>query len=253
MANNLLKSKIFLFFLQSFLSNFTPTFFFFPGIMSLIIFSVLGVVFAFLGLGAFILSLICLLPVNIYNAILSSIKLSHAIPLLNKTMLPLVFFGGNIVVALVSVALFYMITRKRQQAKDIMNGKTDNVRRGTTPSNQISNHNVFSHHKHSLMNGYTYTYVAVAVVWALVGSFLLFTLVSNHTENVNDGDKEGISEEDKQLMLIIEAIRAQVSHLWINILTLAVAACTMGFASLFFILGRKRNHPETKYLLTSDV
>lgn len=224
--------------------------------MSLIIFSVLGVVFAFFGLGVFILSLICLLPVNIYNAILSSIKLSHAIPLVNKTMLPLVFFGGNIVVALISIALFYMITRKRQQAKDIMNGKTDNVRRGTTPGNQISNHNVFSHHKHSLMNGYTYAYVAVAVVWALVGSFLLYTLVSNHTENnVKDGDKESdsVGEEEKQLLFIIEAIRAQVSRLWINLMTMAVAGCTMGFASLFFILGRKRKNPETKYLLTSDV
>lgn len=137
--------------------------------MALVVFSVLGVVFAFLGLGVFLLALISLLPVNIYIAIMSSIRLSYAIPLVDKSIIPTLIFGGNILIALISAALFYMITRKQKEAKDIMNGKTDNNRRGTTASNQISNHNVFSHHKHSIMNVYTYSYVTIDVIWALVG------------------------------------------------------------------------------------
>ncbi|KAL0574285.1 hypothetical protein ABG067_009135, partial [Albugo candida] len=98
---------------------------------------------------------------------MSSIKLSTSIPLLHKSIIPTLIFGGNIAIALTSLGLFYMITRKQKQAKDIMNGKTD-AKRGTTPNNQTSGHNIFSHHKHSIMNGYTYAYVAIDVIWALL-------------------------------------------------------------------------------------
>lgn len=93
-------------------------------------------------------------------------------------MIPAVFFVGNILVALISLGLFYIITRKEQKKGG--DGKTDNVAGGGTASkksavnsNQISNHNVFSHHKHSLMNGYTYSYVAISIVWALIGKRIL--------------------------------------------------------------------------------
>lgn len=135
--------------------------------MVLTIFSVLGVVCAFLGLGVFLISMICLLPVNLYNAILSCIKLKHAIPLLDTSMIPTLFFGGNILIAFISVCLFYKITRKEQKRKNEESGKTDN--RGTTSNNSISDHSVFSHHQHSLMNGYTYSYVMIDIIWACLG------------------------------------------------------------------------------------
>jgi hypothetical protein len=141
--------------------------------MAIAIFSILGVVCAFLGLGVFLLSMISLLPVNLYNAVMSCIKLQHAIPVLSKSVIPTLFFVGNILIALVSAGLFYMITRTQQRKND---GKTDNGAGGSTTSkkspvgnDQTSNHNVFSHHKHSLMNGYTYAYVSIDVIWALIG------------------------------------------------------------------------------------
>lgn len=139
--------------------------------MSLTIISVLGVVCAFLGLGVCLISMICLLPINIYNAILSGIKLKHAIPLLDTSMIPTLFFGGNILLALISACLFYKITRKEQKRKNEENGKTDI--RGTTSGNSLSSHSVFNHHKHSLLNGYTYSYVLINVMWACVGKFNL--------------------------------------------------------------------------------
>lgn len=135
--------------------------------MSLTLFSVFGVVCAFLGLGVFLLTMVCLLPVNIYNAILSCIKIKHAIPLMDITMIPTLFFIGNMVLALISFGLFYKITRKEQKRKNEENGKMDG--RGTTSNNSISHHSVFSHHKHSLMNGYTYTYVLIDLLWACAG------------------------------------------------------------------------------------
>jgi hypothetical protein len=72
-------------------------------------------------------------------------------------------------------------------------------------------------------------------------------LVSNGTEN-NDGSND---PGEKKLLLVIEAMRSQVSIIYINIMVLAAAACTMGVSSLFFILGRKKiSHEEARPLFS---
>ena len=137
--------------------------------MSLVIFSVIGVLFAFLGLGVFLLSLISLLPVNVYHAIMSMTVLHKATSLMDRSIIPVTYVGFDITVALISMGLFYMITRKRKEIKDKMNGKTDINRRGTTPTGQISKHNMLNHHQHGLLNGYTYTFIALNTIWLIIG------------------------------------------------------------------------------------
>lgn len=139
------------------------------------IFSVLGVVCAFLGLGVFLLSMICLLPINIYNAIISCMKLKHAMRVLDTSMLPTLFFSGSILMSLVSLCLFYKITRNEREKKHQAYGKTADSR-ATTEYNQTSHHNPFSHHKHSLLNVYTYSFVVINAIWVCTGKFLFCLL-----------------------------------------------------------------------------
>ncbi|KAI9362252.1 hypothetical protein BD770DRAFT_382246 [Pilaira anomala] len=201
----------------------------------LTIFSVLGVVCAFLGLCVFLISMICLLPVNLYNAILSCIKLKQSIPLLDTSITPTLFFCGNILIALISLVLFCQITKREQQRKSKEYIRSiDEESRATTSYNQTSNHNPFSHHKHSLLNGYTYSFIAINAIWACIGSFILHTLVS-----------------DDDTKLLVDAIKSQVSLLRLNIYVLTIAACTMGISSIFFLFGKKKKSNESTPLFAS--
>ncbi|KAI9248946.1 hypothetical protein EDC94DRAFT_624469 [Helicostylum pulchrum] len=197
------------------------------------IFSVLGVVCAFLGLGVFLLSMICLLPVNIYNAIISCIKLQHAIPLLDTSMIPALFFSGSILMSLISLCLFYKITKNEREKKRQAYGKTADYR-ATTSYNQTSHHNPFSHHKHSLLNTYTYSFVVINAMWVCTGSFLLHTLVS-----------------DDSTEKVVEIIRSQVYLLRVNMIVLTVAAFAMCVSSLFFAMGKSKPSPESTPFFSS--
>ncbi|KAG2231816.1 hypothetical protein BDF21DRAFT_492531 [Thamnidium elegans] len=197
------------------------------------IFSVLGVVCAFLGLSVFLLSMICLLPVNIYNAIISCMKLKHAIPLLDTSIIPTLFFGGSILMSIISLCLFYKITEKEQVRKSQAYGKTADYR-ATTPYNQTSHHNPFSHHKHSLLNNYTYSFVVINAMWVCTGSFLLHTLVSDDTTE-----------------RVMEIIRSQVYLLRLNMIVLSVAASAMCVSSLFFAIGKSKKSTESTPLFSA--
>lgn len=52
-------------------------------------------------------------------------------------------------------------------------------------------------------------------------------------------------EEKKIAIYILEAMKSQMSILWINLIVLGASACVMGLSSLFFILGRKKRNTKT--------
>jgi hypothetical protein len=51
-------------------------------------------------------------------------------------------------------------------------------------------------------------------------------------------------EEKKVAIYILEAMKSQMSILWINLMVLASSACVMGLSSLFFLLGRKKRNEK---------
>jgi hypothetical protein len=51
-------------------------------------------------------------------------------------------------------------------------------------------------------------------------------------------------EEKKVAIYILEAMKSQMSILWINLIVLGSSACVMGLSSLFFVLGRKKRNEK---------
>lgn len=141
--------------------------------MKVTIFSIIGVVCAFSGLGVFLISAIALLPVSIYNAIRACFMLNETIPLLEKETIPTIFFGTTIGVALVSSGLFFMMTRigkkdGKTEGQVSFYGSTSNSGQTTISSN--ADGDVLNKHRHQLLNGYTINYILIAIAWACVGN-----------------------------------------------------------------------------------
>lgn len=143
--------------------------------MTIGICSVLGVILAFSGLAVFLISLISLLPVNIYNAIRSCLVLKHAIAISDHDKTPAVFFSVTILLALVSLGLFIIMTHKSK-------GKTERQEPtygSTTNSGANSNKNsntkpsVIAKHKHRVVNIYSISYVVIDVIWLAAGMFVV--------------------------------------------------------------------------------
>jgi hypothetical protein len=144
--------------------------------MSITIFSIIGVLCAFLGLAVFLISAIALLPVGLYNAIRACLMLNETIPLLEKETVPTIFFGTTIAVALVSSGLFFMMTRigkkdGKTEGCDSFYGSTSNSGQTISSNSNSSNADVSILHQHShrLLSGYTINYILIAVIWAVVG------------------------------------------------------------------------------------
>lgn len=139
--------------------------------MAIGICSVLGVILAFSGLAVFLVSLISLLPINIYNAIRSCLVLQKAVAISDSNLLPVLFFSGTILLALVSLGLFSIMTHKskgKTEHQDSTYGSTTNG--GNNNSN--TKPSVLAKHKHRVVNIYSVSYVVIDVIWLVAGMFV---------------------------------------------------------------------------------
>ncbi|GAN02082.1 hypothetical protein MAM1_0016d01522 [Mucor ambiguus] len=207
--------------------------------MTIGICSVLGVILAFSGLAVFLISLIALLPVNIYNAIRSCLVLKHAIAISDQNVMPVVFFSGTILVALVSLGLFMIMTHKSK-------GKTERQEStygSTTDSGASKNSNtkpsVLAKHKHRVVNIYSISYVVIDVIWVAAGIFLLHSMSkSNDSNQADDGD---IAESVRR------AIGSQIYITGVNLIVIASSVGAMAISSVFFYLGKKKSGSSKTY------
>ncbi|KAI9485917.1 MAG: hypothetical protein EXX96DRAFT_25025 [Benjaminiella poitrasii] len=211
--------------------------------MAVAIFSVIGVVCAFLGLSVFLISLISLLPVNIYNSTMAFFALRK---ILNSTLnvdsnIATLFFSGTILIAFVSSGLFYFMTTKKQEDNSTTISKTDMNYGSTDMSTQhsilkLSNTKpsvlAKQHRRHHLLNVYSISFVIINIVWGSIGYILLKKA------------KEALIEET-----VISTIHTQVFILWTNLFVLAVAVTSMELSSLFFFLGKKKGNPTYPALM----
>lgn len=144
--------------------------------MTIGICSVLGVLLAFSGLAVFLVSLIALLPVNIYNAIRSCLVLKHAIAISDQDVAPAVFLSGTILVALVSLGLFMVMTHKskgKTERQESTYGSTTNSGANNNNSkNSNTKPSVLAKHKHRVVNIYSISYVVIDVIWVAAGMFV---------------------------------------------------------------------------------
>lgn len=229
--------------------------------MAIGICSVLGVILAFSGLAVFLVSLIALLPINIYNAIRSCLVLKHAIAISDENLMPAIFLSATILVALVSLGLFMIMTHKSK-------GKTERQEStygSTTDSGANNNKNsntkpsVLAKHKHRVVNIYSITYVVIDIIWVAAGMFvfvkcnkkliqvqlkclgiLLLHSMSSSSDS-NQVDEGQIAESVKR------AIGSQVYIAGVNLIVIASGVGAMAVSSIFFYLGKKKSGSSKPY------
>ncbi|CAO3640744.1 unnamed protein product [Mucor fragilis] len=209
--------------------------------MAIGICSVLGVILAFSGLAVFLVSLIALLPINIYNAIRSCLVLKHAIAISDENLMPAIFLSATILVALVSLGLFMIMTHKSK-------GKTERQEStygSTTDSGANNNKNsntkpsVLAKHKHRVVNIYSITYVVIDIIWVAAGILLLHSMSSS--SDSNQVDEGQIAESVKR------AIGSQVYIAGVNLIVIASGVGAMAVSSIFFYLGKKKSGSSKPY------
>ena len=81
------------------------------------------------------------------------------------------------------------------------------------------------------------------------GSYLLHMLLNSQA----DADNQKDNTQEQQLEVVVRTIQSQVYVLKMNVLVLFAAAGTMGISSLLFMLGKKKDHSETRHLLSNNV
>ncbi|KAK4512705.1 uncharacterized protein ATC70_003410 [Mucor velutinosus] len=209
--------------------------------MAIGICSVLGVILAFSGLAVFLVSLIALLPVNIYNAIRSCLVLKHAIAISDHDAMPVVFLSGTIVVALVSLGLFMVMTHKSKGKTErhestygstADSGANNNKNSNTKPS-------VLAKHKHRVVNIYSISYVAIDAIWVAAGILLLHSM--SKSNNSNQVDEGHIAESIKR------AIGSQIYITGVTLIVIASSVGAMAVSSVFFYLGKNKSGSSKPY------
>ncbi|KAI8639488.1 hypothetical protein BD408DRAFT_421382 [Parasitella parasitica] len=135
--------------------------------MAIGICSVLGVVLAFSGLAVFLVSLISLLPVNIYNAIRSCLILKDAMAISDSSLQPVWFFSSTILLALVSLALFLIMTGRSQGKTEQSNTTYGSTANGSNAKNTNTKPSIMAKHRHRVINIYSISYVAIDVIWVV--------------------------------------------------------------------------------------
>ncbi|KAF1801223.1 hypothetical protein V8B55DRAFT_1389831 [Mucor lusitanicus] len=211
--------------------------------MTIGICSVLGVLLAFSGLAVFLVSLIALLPVNIYNAIRSCLVLKHAIAISDQDVAPAVFLSGTILVALVSLGLFMVMTHKskgKTERQESTYGSTTNSGANNNNSkNSNTKPSVLAKHKHRVVNIYSISYVVIDVIWVAAGILLLHSMSkSQDSSQVVD---EKIVESVKRV------IGSQIYITGVNLIVIASSVGAMAVSSIFFYLGKNKSGSSKPY------
>ncbi|KAL9559613.1 hypothetical protein MBANPS3_000319 [Mucor bainieri] len=210
--------------------------------MTIGICSVLGVVLAFSGLAVFLVSLISLLPINIYNAIRSCLVLKHAMAISDQNAMPVVFLSGTIVVALASLGLFMIMTHKskgKTERQESTYGSTTDSGANNNNKNSNTKPSVLAKHKHRVVNIYSISYVVIDIVWVAAGILLLHSMSKNNDSNQVD---DGHAAES-----IRRAIGSQIYITGVNLIVIASSVGAMAVSSIFFYLGKKKSGSSKTY------
>ncbi|CAO0801243.1 unnamed protein product [Mucor circinelloides] len=209
--------------------------------MTIGICSVLGVILAFSGLAVFLISLISLLPVNIYNAIRSCLVLKHAIAISDHDKTPAVFFSVTILLALVSLGLFIIMTHKSKGKTERQEPTYGSTTNSGTNNNKNSNTkpSVIAKHKHRVVNIYSISYVVIDVIWLAAGALLLHSM-----SNSSDSDQV---EEGQTAVYIRRAIGSQLYVTGMNLIIIISSIAAMAVSSVFFYFGKKKSGSSKPY------
>ncbi|KAI8347634.1 hypothetical protein EDC96DRAFT_521103 [Choanephora cucurbitarum] len=211
------------------------------------VFSVFGVICALLGLSSFLISMIALFPINIFNSVKSCIVLAKTMSELEDEPIPSIFFACSITISALSILFFYKIVHKGMHS-----GKTEqsHTNYGSTQNgaNKTDDNQFLVKHRQHMFNAYTFGFIFLNVFWAALGK------VSGKYVK-----ERGISEQVIFLAyflltrvqpeaiqpVVYRAMQSQFFAVFYDLIVLMAAGITMGLASVFFITGRKlRNKPN---------
>ncbi|KAI8364964.1 hypothetical protein BD560DRAFT_402617 [Blakeslea trispora] len=186
--------------------------------------SILGVICALLGLSSFLISMIALFPINIFNSVKSCIVLVKTMSDLDDEPIPSIFFACSIAIGALSILFFYKIVHKGMKS-----GKTEETTNygSTQQSNNKEDQFLIKHRQH-MFNAYTFGFIFLNAFWVTLAWFLLIQL----------------NQQEVQ-MVVYRAMQSQFYAVAYDLVVLTVASALMGLASFFFVAGRKlRNKPN---------
>ncbi|OBZ84511.1 hypothetical protein A0J61_07437 [Choanephora cucurbitarum] len=191
------------------------------------VFSIFGVICALLGLSSFLISMIALFPINIFNSVKSCIVLAKTMSGLEDEPIPSIFFACSITISALSILFFYKIVHKGMNS-----GKTEqsHTNYGSTQNgtNKNDDNQFLVKHRQHMFNAYTFGFIFLNVFWAAL-AYLLLTRV----------------QPEEIQPVVYRAMQSQFFAVFYDLIVLMAAGITMGLASVFFITGRKlRNKPN---------